>query len=79
MANFKTSIQKLMVFQQVVSQLGKEENGLLNWNRWIQKIGSKLLDLWVDFLTSSAARIILAIVLCVYWAISTYGILQVTS
>jgi hypothetical protein len=38
---------------------------------------SKFLDIWVNFMMSWTARILLSLLLCCYWAISAYGIMQI--
>lgn len=41
------------------------------------RLGTTFVDLYVDFVMSRSARILLAVCLCVYWAFSAYGVGQI--
>ncbi|KAL3091675.1 hypothetical protein niasHS_005873 [Heterodera schachtii] len=52
-----------------------ENVGKLRTNLW--RLGSDLVDRYVDFVMSWTARILLAISLIIYWAFSAYGVAQI--
>ncbi|KAK0396036.1 hypothetical protein QR680_001538 [Steinernema hermaphroditum] len=41
------------------------------------RFASKFLDVWVDFIMSWSARILLAVIMVAYWAVSVYGVTQI--
>lgn len=55
----------------------KNEKPQSIWRQKINHFNSKFFDVWVDFSMSWTARILLAIILLIYWAISAYGIMQI--
>ncbi|TMS35729.1 hypothetical protein L596_003063 [Steinernema carpocapsae] len=44
---------------------------------WLARVGDKFLDLWVDFCMSWSARILIGVIMVIYWAISFYGVTQI--
>ncbi|KAH7723514.1 CBN-PTR-18 protein [Aphelenchoides avenae] len=58
-------------------RVSEDDKDLPEWRRNLDRIGSKFVDLWVEFSVSVTARVGLVLFLVVYWAISAYGVSKI--